>query len=94
LNGPHDISKYFDATASGFHLKEYTVSELSSLFKQVGFSKVMVNVGTLGWFVNMPLSLSLLSEKFLNVLPYKIRKLIASNLPIRKLLGIRLVGIK
>ena len=30
LSGPHDISKYFDTMASGFHLKEYTVSELSN----------------------------------------------------------------
>ncbi|HEY9597222.1 MAG TPA: class I SAM-dependent methyltransferase, partial [Cyanophyceae cyanobacterium] len=40
LSGPHDISKYFDETATGFHLKEYTVTELYELFRAVGFSKV------------------------------------------------------
>ena len=24
VNGPHDISQYFDSVATGFHLKEYT----------------------------------------------------------------------
>ena len=38
LTGPHDISKYFDNVATGFHLKEYTVTELSGLFREVGFS--------------------------------------------------------
>ena len=30
LKGPHDVSKYFDTVATGFHLKEYTVSELKA----------------------------------------------------------------
>lgn len=38
LYGPHDISKYFDSVATGFHLKEYTITELNKLFQQVGFS--------------------------------------------------------
>ena len=37
LNGPHDISKYFDREATGFHLKEYTTTELYGLFRQEGF---------------------------------------------------------
>ena len=94
LNGPHDISRYFDTIATGFHLKEYTVSELSALFKKAGFSKIMVRVGARGWHINMPIFLSVLSEKLLLLLPYKIRKLIASSLPARKLLGICLIGVK
>ena len=94
LSGPHDISRFFDSVASGFHLKEYTVSELRDLFIRVGFSKTMVNVGMMGKYINLPVSLSVLSEKFLMILPRKTRKFIASNLPLRKLIGIRLVGIK
>jgi len=94
LNGPHDISRYFDTEASGFHLKEYTVSELNDLFKKVGFSKTMVNIGTMGKYINMPISLSVFSEKFLMMLPHRIRQFIANHLPLRKLLGIRLVGTK
>ncbi len=36
LNGPHDVSQHFDSEAKGFHLKEYTVSELNRLFRRVG----------------------------------------------------------
>jgi SAM-dependent methyltransferase len=94
LNGPHDISQYFDTVASGFHLKEYTISELSDLFKKVGFSRAMVNIEIVGKYINMPVFLSVLIEKLLSILPHKIRKFIASNLPARKLLGIRLIGVK
>ena len=37
LTGPHDISKYFDDIARGFHMKEYTVTELAIAMKDVGF---------------------------------------------------------
>jgi SAM-dependent methyltransferase len=94
LNGPHDISQYFDTVASGFHLKEYTISELGDLFKKVGFSRAMVNIEIVGKYINMPVFLSVLIEKLLSILPHKIRKFIASNLPARKLLGIRLIGVK
>lgn len=40
LSGPHDTSQFFDDIATGWHLKEYTVSELYDLFTQVGFSKL------------------------------------------------------
>ena len=40
LNGPHDVSKFFDLEARGFHLKEYTITELEALFREVGFRKV------------------------------------------------------
>ena len=40
INGPHDISRYFDKEASGFHLKEYTFTDLNKIFKNIGFSTV------------------------------------------------------
>ncbi len=40
LTGPHDVSKYFDKVATGFHLKEWTYYELADLLKQVGFSRI------------------------------------------------------
>ena len=45
LSGPHDISAHFDSVATGFHLKEYTVAELSQLFRKVGFRKVQTLFG-------------------------------------------------
>ena len=43
--GPHDVSKFFDSVATGFHLKEYTIGELNRLLKQAGFSKVRACLG-------------------------------------------------
>jgi SAM-dependent methyltransferase len=39
LSGPHDISRHFDEAARGFHLREYTASELMDLFRAAGFSR-------------------------------------------------------
>lgn len=40
LTGPHDISKFFDEVATGFHLKEYTLRELNDLMRTSGFKRV------------------------------------------------------
>jgi len=39
INGPHDISRFFGDELVGFHLKEYTASELKELFLSLGFKK-------------------------------------------------------
>lgn len=39
LTGPHDISRYFSDVAEGFHLKEWSCSELVSLAREVGFRR-------------------------------------------------------
>jgi SAM-dependent methyltransferase len=40
LTGPHDISSGFDQVARGFHLHEYTHSELGRAFRDAGFRRV------------------------------------------------------
>jgi ubiquinone/menaquinone biosynthesis C-methylase UbiE len=42
LLGPHDVSCCFDTEATGLHLKEYTVGELSKLFRGAGFGELWV----------------------------------------------------
>jgi len=42
LSGPWDISRHFDETATGLHLKEYTLSELADLLRSVGFTVDML----------------------------------------------------
>lgn len=37
LSGPWDVSRQFDRTATGLHLKEYTLSEEIDLLRSVGF---------------------------------------------------------
>jgi SAM-dependent methyltransferase len=94
LNGPHDVSKYFDEIATGFHLKEYTNSELSSLFRNAGFSKVRAYAGTKGKYTGFSTMLPILCEKLLYMLPSALRKQVSRSWPIKSLLGIRLIAIK
>ncbi len=94
LNGPHDISIYFDRVSTGFHLKEYTTTELHYLLKSVGFSKVKAFVAVRGFYLNFPLRPIKLLEKLLILLPYFIRRMIACNIPARILLSNNLIGIK
>lgn len=93
LSGPHDISKYFDLMATGFHLKEYTVSELVKLFKKIGFSSCESYVGAMGYYIKVPIFLQRLLEVLLGRIPNSIRSLIIRT-PLRGVLGIRLVGKK
>jgi SAM-dependent methyltransferase len=55
LSGPHDISAFFDESATGFHLKEYTLQELATLFRQVGFRRLTVLIGSRGIFLPLPM---------------------------------------
>jgi SAM-dependent methyltransferase len=94
LNGPHDVSGYFDVIASGFHLREYTITELSRLFRRVGFSKVGVYVGAGEIYRRLPTVPLMLCEGLLDMLPFTLRDSIARSRPVRGLLSIRLVGTK
>ena len=94
LNGPHDISRYFDTEATGFHLKEYTVTELANLFKKIGFAKTTAYVGSHGLYVKIPLTLIRVFEFVLEVFPYSLRKFMASNKVFKALLAVRLTGTK
>ena len=94
LSGPHDVSQYFDKVATCFHLKEYTTTELSSLFRRVGFSRVKVYLGAKAKYLGLPAFLFFFHEYLLEKLPYSFRRKIAHTLPTRLLMGIRLVGIK
>jgi SAM-dependent methyltransferase len=94
LTGPHDISRYFDPVATGFHLKEYTVGELSRLFREVGFRTVRTLLGGRGVFVAMPAGPVSASEAVLQLMLPKVQRAIGLTLPCRALLGIRLVATK
>ena len=94
LNGPHDISLYYDDIATGFHLKEYTNFELSGLFKKAGFSKVKVCTVGGGVYFRLPGFLIFWYEKFLDKLPYALRKLVVKVPPFGMLLDVQLIGIK
>jgi SAM-dependent methyltransferase len=92
LNGPHDVSQYFDDEARGFHMKEYTTAELMRLFLSVGFRRVTPYLRVLGRFFAVPGWIPVLGEGFLGVLPARARYALATRVPFRWLLGIQLVG--
>lgn len=94
LTGPHDISGEFDREATGFHLKEYTVGDLSALFRAVGFARVRIIFGGRGKFMLLPTWPAVVCEKLLSLLPHGLRKAIALKPPFRWLFGVRLAGFK
>ena len=94
FSGPFDISGYFEDAATGFHLKEYTLTELAAIFKSVGFSGVAAYAGGQGAYLRVPLSLILLTEKMLQALPPVWSKALARTFPMRALLGMTVVGVK
>jgi len=95
LCGPHDVSKYFDDIATGFHLKEYTWTELSDLFLDAGFSKVTPYIGGMGFHIPCPLFLLRALERIVEPVPLGLRRKMILQTPlIALLLMIRLVGEK
>ncbi len=94
LNGPHDVSQYFDVEARGFHMKEYTTTDLARLFQAVGFRRVVPYLRVLGRYFAVPLALPSAVETVLARLPVRMRRRLAMAVPCRWFLGIQLVGVK
>jgi ubiquinone/menaquinone biosynthesis C-methylase UbiE len=94
LAGPHDVSKYFDSVATGFHLQEYTHQELYDLFLKTGFAEVLTYMGGKGVYYRCSHSLAIACEAILKRLPFQLRYKMANFLPIRAVLGVILVAQK
>lgn len=90
ITGPHDVSRYFDEVATGFHLREYTIAECATLFRAVGFSRVTFYVGGRGLYLRFPVALAIACERLASILPSKVRK----SRPIKGMLGMIVVGHK
>jgi SAM-dependent methyltransferase len=95
VSGPHDISKYFeDDIATGFHLKEYTFTELRNLFKRVGFSHEIACIGGRGHYIRIPILPVEIVERILSRFPAPTRRKLANRFLISGMLGIRIIGRK
>jgi len=92
FGGPGDISKFFDKTAKGFHLKEYTNSELYRLFKDAGFSKIYSSRKYANKLYNISPWPAMATEYLINMLPNESHRKLYQYLS--KLLSIRLIAIK
>ena len=94
LTGPHDISRHFDEHATCFHLKEYTISELATLFRRVGFRRVSVYVSTRSAPKRLPVWPVRVLEACLAPLPRSWRIRVARGIRPRILFSFRLLGVK
>jgi SAM-dependent methyltransferase len=92
LNGPHDVSSYFDQEPTGFHLKEYTTTELAALFRTVGFRNIGVMLSLKVRVVVVPAGFIRPLEFVLSKLPFRLRNAIGNRQPVEQLLGLRLIG--
>lgn len=95
LTGPHDISRDYRKNPEGFHMKEYTYSDLRNLLKVVGFTKCKGYWGSKksGYF---PLNITflILLEKLYRLLPSNIRYMLRKNTLLLKIFGLKIVGFK
>ncbi|MBL8027308.1 MAG: class I SAM-dependent methyltransferase, partial [Fibrobacteres bacterium] len=94
LYGPHDVSRYFDKKATGFHLKEYTVGEAYKLIAKVGFQNVKLVYNTKKRFLLISAAFGRCIELIACLMTVKFRKKILTPLRIRCLLGFKMVAYK
>jgi SAM-dependent methyltransferase len=94
LNGPHDVSKFYDPVARGFHLKEYTNTELARLFRAVGFSRVIPYAGFRGHYQRLPLSFVRMFEWVFGKLPVNVRQRLGKKPFFKNVLEINLRAIR
>ena len=94
LSGPHDVSQYFDDVASGFHLKEYTLRELSGVFSRVGFRRFQALVGARGLELRVPALFPRTIEFLLEKAGGRFGRKVARGLPLRLILGVKLIAWK
>jgi SAM-dependent methyltransferase len=94
LTGPHDISKYFERRASGFHLKEYTIAELRAIFRRAGFRRTVPYARLRGVYFAVPAWLASMVETAFATLSPAARTRFSHNKLVRGLLEIRLVAWK
>jgi SAM-dependent methyltransferase len=94
LNGPHDISKFFDETATGLHLKEYSTQELEKVLRNIGFRRIRAIYSLRGRVLLLPTFLSKSIEAVLSLLSKPMMKRVAHWRYIRFMLGIKIAATK
>jgi hypothetical protein len=92
LSGPWDVSRAFDETATGLHLKEYTLRELVALFQLAGFERIRAFVSYRGRRLSPPVDprIFLVLERVIAILPCAPRRRIGRALDAVRIVGTRL----
>jgi SAM-dependent methyltransferase len=91
VSGPHDVSRAFDAVATGFHLREYTARDIQALFTAAGFRRVDFYAGGRGRYLRIPTALAVIAESAFARLPRALRTRVPS-LPQYLLFGLNVVA--
>ncbi|MBC7512858.1 MAG: class I SAM-dependent methyltransferase [Herminiimonas sp.] len=89
VTGPHDVSRYFDYTATGFHLREYDFRSMQRLFTQTGFRRVRFYTTVRGVKTRFPYSLAATIETLVARFPW-----LANLNKISHLLDLNVLGYK
>jgi SAM-dependent methyltransferase len=91
LSGPWDVSRFFDRTPRGFHLREYTNGELKDLLLRAGFreARVFLSVGTRHLSGLIPIAPITAIERVIGALPLKLRRPVAGPLVVAKFVGVK-----
>jgi SAM-dependent methyltransferase len=90
FSGPHDISGYFSDEPEGFHLKEWTYTELAELLKALNYSSWHGYYRVKGKWIKMPFTYLTFLEKTLKFFPTQYRKFASKYF----LQGISMVAVK
>ena len=91
LSGPHDISRQFSDTPEGFHLREYTVTELADAFRAAGFSRINIFLSKSGYHLTpqFPARAARWLEVSLEQLPATMRRSASRALHSVKVVAVR-----
>jgi SAM-dependent methyltransferase len=94
ISGPHDISRFFTDKPLGFHLREYSATELRALFLSIGFRRVIAYTIIKGRKVELPFAFITAFEKLADVLPSHLKEGFLGFRPVKLLLSAVIAGIK
>jgi len=86
FRGPFDVSQYFSDQPEGFHLKEWTYSEIFKVVKDAGYTKFHAYRKTRGKHMSFPHFYFTVSERILGLMPRRYMRRAAGRL-VRTLYG-------
>lgn len=91
LSGPHDVSRHFAESPQGFHLREYSVTELAAALRQSGFSRVKVFLAFHGRRLTplLPAALARPLEAAIEAMPRRLGRRLARVLAALKVAAVR-----
>jgi SAM-dependent methyltransferase len=90
--GPHDISRWFDDSATGLHLFEYGARQMRDILRAAGFSRVDFYAGGHGYYLRIPTGVALWLEHLHDRLPRAVHLRTRDSQIVQGLLGLTVVA--